>query len=123
MDVASVVTLTLPEIKAKKGAKIKLDSTFTALITMESSGATLTYTRSTNNGPHEIIIRVNVDITVDDPILPNLTWVDEPINGCHIYKATLVIENVSATFNARAFNAIVFDESNKIPRLVNTQVN
>ncbi|MDP5276554.1 hypothetical protein [Chengkuizengella axinellae] len=117
------VTLTLPDIRTHRGSKVKLDTVFSVENVMNATG-TLSFRRSTNNGVFQTIVTVEIDADGSDVILPNLTWVDEPPSGCHIYEAVLTLSLVvTSDFQSRAFNAIVFDPSKKATFLVNTQVN
>ncbi|WP_214484766.1 hypothetical protein [Bacillus sp. SM2101] len=117
--------LTLPPILVKKGDIIHLNSVVTLEITTDGSGLPVNINidyilqRISNNGTPINLSTIglqrefsNQDVNLTDTITPNLTWVDYPDTGLHIYRIFIQdagpcvdIDTICA--QTRALNALV----------------
>jgi len=125
-----IVTMSTDEVKLDSMAELNLNFAIdTGLITLDTintiSGITYRLERSTNGGMFMTLAELEIneiltlptllaDADVTQTIFPNLTWVDTPGVGTHIYR--IVIENdfvvptgvtLTATAETRALNALV----------------
>lgn len=133
--VAATITatpvLTLEPIATLSGDEVKLDSMVELSITTVDIAAVLTLTgityrleRSTNGGAFTTLATLDIEpilpisVSTSTTLFPNLTWVDRPGVGTHVYR--IVIETngtiLSTIINAitaetRALNALVVREA------------
>ncbi|WP_214484818.1 hypothetical protein [Bacillus sp. SM2101] len=112
------VSLTLPQIITLSNQLIKLDTSF-IIENVQSVDGTLSLKRSTNNGDFIFLCTysINTDSINELSLTPNLTWVDQPSPGSHVYEASVTLSQASLNnFGSRSLNAIVFDDT-KVPKL------
>lgn len=123
-----IVTLSTDEVKLDSMAQLDLtfDITILAADSINTiSGITYRLERSTNGGAFMPLAELDINeilsvptITVDETetqtIFPNLTWVDIPGVGTHIYRIVIETDFVvpagvtlTATAETRALNALV----------------
>jgi hypothetical protein len=119
------VVLTLGPIVTLSGDEVKLDSIVELAITSANAGVTtdvtgVTYVlqRSTNGGAFVDLAQLDVDTQITGAAtvteFPNLTWVDVPGVGTHVYRVVINVPTIAGiTFSAetRALNALVVREA------------
>jgi hypothetical protein len=124
------VVLTLGPIVTLSGDEVKLDSMVELAISSVNEpptitnvrGTTYVLQRSSNGGPFVDLAQLDVDTqitntaTVADVITlyPNLTWVDVPGVGTHVYRVVInvaAIAGVTYSAETRALNALVVREA------------
>jgi hypothetical protein len=119
------VVLTLGPIVTLSGDEVKLDSIVELAITSANAGVTTNVTgvtyvlqRSTNGGAFVDLAQLDVDTQITGAatvtLYPNLTWVDVPSVGTHIYRVVInvaTITGVTYTAETRALNALVVREA------------
>lgn len=133
--VAATITatpvLTLEPIATLSGDEVKLDSmvelsiTTTAIVSVLTlTGITYRLERSTNGGAFTTLATLDIEpifpvsTSATTTLFPNLTWVDRPGVGTHVYR--IVIETNGTTLSTfisaitaetRALNALVVREA------------
>ncbi|OOE04685.1 hypothetical protein BO219_04635 [Anoxybacillus kestanbolensis] len=138
LDVPIVATITptevlrLEPITTLSGDEVKLDSMVELDITIAIAAAATTLTgityrleRSTNGGAFTTLASLDIelaipiiDVATSETVYPNLTWVDVPGVGTHIYRIVIetdgtAIAGVATAIAAetRALNALVVREA------------
>jgi predicted RecA/RadA family phage recombinase len=119
------VVLTLEPIATLSGDEVKLDSMVELAITSANAGVTTNVSggsyvlqRSTNGGAFVDLAQLDIDtqITGADTVTlyPNLTWVDVPGVGTHVYRVVInvaAIAGITYSAETRALNALVVREA------------
>jgi hypothetical protein len=120
------VVLTLEPIATLSGDEVKLDSIVELAITSANAagvvtnvtGVTYVLQRSTNGGAFVDLAQLDVDTQITGTATvteyPNLTWVDVPGVGTHIYRVVInvaTIAGITYTAETRALNALVVREA------------
>lgn len=116
---------TLSNDRVKLDSMVELELSLLGITTGVSlTGITYRLERSTNGGAFTMVTELDIEsllpiltVAVNTTLIPNLTWVDTPSIGTHIYR--IVIEasgsvlNVlsSITAETRALNALVVREA------------
>ncbi|GAJ41708.1 hypothetical protein [Saccharococcus caldoxylosilyticus] len=119
------VVLTLEPIATLSGDEVKLDSMVELAITSANAGVTTNVTgatyilqRSTNGGVFVDLAQLDIDTQITDAatvtLYPNLTWVDVPGVGTHVYRVVInvaAIAGITYSAETRALNALVVREA------------
>jgi hypothetical protein len=119
------VVLTLEPIVTLSEDEVKLDSMVELAITSANAGVTTNVTgvtyvlqRSSNGGAFIDLAQLDIDTQITGAAtvteFPNLTWVDVPGVGTHVYRVVINVPTIAGiTFSAetRALNALVIREA------------